>query len=61
MLWGWTEALAVTPEREPVLQAVDISPLAGKLFTALLPAFGNARSRRASFTINEPARIVLDF
>ncbi len=48
-------------ESQPVLQAVDISPLSGnrlQLRFRLSKALGKPPS---SFTINEPARIVLDF
>ena len=61
-LWeGWAEALAVTPEREPVLQAVDISPLAGNRLQLRFRLSEAPTQPPSTFTINEPARIVLDF
>ncbi|QQS54650.1 MAG: type IV pilus secretin PilQ [Candidatus Competibacteraceae bacterium] len=61
MLWEGTEALAVTPEREPVLQAVDISPLAGNRLQLRFRLSEVPTQPPSTFTINEPARIVLDF
>ncbi|MDG4559759.1 MAG: type IV pilus secretin PilQ [Candidatus Competibacter sp.] len=62
MLWGgWTEALAAAPEREPVLQAVDISPLAGNRLQLRFRLSEAPAQPPSTFTINEPARIVLDF
>ena len=62
MLWaGWTEALAAAPEREPVLQAVDISPLAGNRLQLRFRLSEVPAQPPSTFTINEPARIVLDF
>jgi len=62
MLWeGWTKALAATPEREPVLQAVDISPLAGNRLQLRFRLSEVPAQPPSTFTINEPARIVLDF
>ncbi len=62
MLWGgWTGALAAAPEREPVLQAVDISPLAGNRLQFRFRFSEAPAQPPSSFTINEPARIVLDF
>ncbi|NMQ18009.1 type IV pilus secretin PilQ [Candidatus Competibacter phosphatis] len=58
---GWTEALAAAPEREPVLQAVDISPLAGNRLQLRFRLSEAPAQPPSTFTINEPARIVLDF
>ena len=44
-----------------VLQAVDISPLAGNRLQLRFQLSGAPSSPPSSFTINEPARIVLDF
>ncbi len=59
---GWTPAaLAVDAERQPVLQAVDISPLAGNRLQIRFRLSEMPKGPPSSFTINEPARIVLDF
>ncbi len=56
---GWREAAA---ETEPtVLQAVDISPLAGNRLQIRFRLSAPPKGPPSSFTINEPARIVLDF
>lgn len=54
-------AMAVGAEQQPVLQAVDISPLAGNRLQIRFRLSGTPKGPPSSFTINEPARIVLDF
>ncbi|RUQ37317.1 MAG: type IV pilus secretin PilQ [Candidatus Competibacteraceae bacterium] len=70
LVWGvvlggaWTEATAAdieTAKRQPVLQAVDISPLAGNRLQIRFQLSEAPKGPPSSFTINEPARIVLDF
>ncbi len=62
MLWeGWIDALAATSERESVLQSVDISPLAGNRLQLRFRLSEAPAQPPSTFTINEPARIVLDF
>ncbi|MCP5159368.1 MAG: type IV pilus secretin PilQ [Gammaproteobacteria bacterium] len=60
---SWTEARAAPPdaERQPILQAVDISPLAGNRLQLRFRLSERIDAPPSSFTINEPARIVLDF
>ncbi len=59
---GWIgAALAANPEREPVLQSVDISPLAGNRLQLRFQLSEAPARPPSTFTINEPARIVLDF
>ncbi len=59
---GWNPAaVAADAERQPVLQAVDISPLAGNRLQIRFRLSGTPKGPPSSFTINEPARIVLDF
>jgi type IV pilus assembly protein PilQ len=54
--------VAVAAETEPtVLQAVDISPLSGNRLQIRFRLSGPPKGPPSSFTINEPARIVLDF
>lgn len=50
-----------TSERQPVLQAVDISPLAGNRLQLRFKLSEAPKAPPSSFTVNEPARIVLDF
>lgn len=57
---GWREAVAETAE-PAVLQAVDISPLAGNRLQIRFRLSESPKGPPSSFTINEPARIVLDF
>jgi type IV pilus assembly protein PilQ len=60
--WSWRAALAAEAEPEPVvLQAVDISPLAGNRLQLRFRLSQPPKEPPSSFTINEPARIVLDF
>jgi type IV pilus assembly protein PilQ len=47
--------------RQPVLQAVDISPLAGNRLQIRFRLSEMPKGPPSSFTINDPARIVLDF
>ena len=54
--------VAVAAETDPVvLQAVDISPLSGNRLQIRFRLSGPPNGPPSSFTINEPARIVLDF
>ncbi len=52
---------AEATDPQPVLQAVDISPLAGNRLQIRFQLTGSLKGPPSSFTINEPARIVLDF
>jgi len=56
---GWQGATA--QERQPVLQAVDISPLAGNRLQIRFRLSERPSAPPSTFTINDPARIVLDF
>ena len=56
---GWQGVVA--QERQPVLQAVDISPLAGNRLQIRFRLSERPKAPPSTFTINEPARIVLDF
>ncbi|MGB4876889.1 MAG: AMIN domain-containing protein, partial [Candidatus Competibacter sp.] len=60
---GWTPlAIAADPPvGQSILQAVDISPLAGNRLQLRFRLSGPPAKPPSSFTINEPARIVLDF
>ncbi len=58
---GWTTAFAADDRGQPTLQAVDISPLAGNRLQLRFRLSERVESPPSSFTINEPARIVLDF
>jgi type IV pilus assembly protein PilQ len=58
---GWTAASAAEAERQPILQAVDISPLPGNRLQLRFRLSERPAGPPSSFTINEPARIVLDF
>ncbi|MFO1423083.1 MAG: AMIN domain-containing protein [Candidatus Competibacteraceae bacterium] len=67
LIWGvvligvW-ETVAAAPEAGPVvLQGVDISPLAGNRLQLRFRLSAPPKGPPSSFTINEPARIVLDF
>ena len=60
LIGAWRAAVAA--EAGPVvLQAVDISPLAGNRLQLRFRLSGPPKGPPSSFTINEPARIVLDF
>ncbi len=62
LVGGWNPAAkAVGTDSQPVLQAVDISPLAGNRLQIRFRLSGIPKGPPSSFTINEPARIVLDF
>ena len=67
LIWGivligvWGAALAAAEAGSVVLQAVDISPLAGNRLQLRFQLSGPPKGPPSSFTINEPARIVLDF
>ena len=64
MVWlatSWTAASAAEAGRQPILQAVDISPLAGNRLQLRFRLSERPEGPPSSFTINEPARIVLDF
>ncbi len=61
MTGGGTVAFAAEAGREPILQAVDISPLAGNRLQLRFRLSERPQGPPSSFTINEPARIVLDF
>ena len=56
---SWQSVLA--EEGQPVLQAVDISPLAGNRLQIRFRLSERPKAPPSTFTINEPARIVLDF
>lgn len=59
---GWSSAaMAAETGQQPVLQAVDISPLAGNRLQIRFRLSEAPKAPPSSFTINEPARIVLDF
>jgi type IV pilus assembly protein PilQ len=60
LVGGWRGALAAQ-ERQPVLQAVDISPLAGNRLQIRFRLSERPQAPPSTFTINDPARIVLDF
>ena len=57
---GWQGVMAAQ-ERQSVLQAVDISPLAGNRLQIRFRLSERPKAPPSTFTINEPARIVLDF
>ncbi|MCC8988189.1 MAG: secretin and TonB N-terminal domain-containing protein, partial [Candidatus Contendobacter sp.] len=67
LVWGvtlvgsWPGALAQDASEQPVLQAVDISPLAGNRLQLRFRLSAVPKGPPSSFTINDPARIVLDF
>ena len=68
LIWGvvligmWNAEAAEATEAAPVvLQGVDISPLAGNRLQLRFRLSGPPKAPPSSFTINEPARIVLDF
>jgi len=59
---AWNPVVAAAAEAGPtVLQGVDISPLAGNRLQLRFRLSGPPKGPPSSFTINEPARIVLDF
>ncbi|MDQ5911366.1 MAG: type pilus assembly protein PilQ [Pseudomonadota bacterium] len=58
---GWTAAWAQEIKPLPVLQAVDISPMPGNRLQLRFRLSERPEGPPSSFTINEPARIVLDF
>jgi type IV pilus assembly protein PilQ len=60
---GWSGAWAAPPGAgpQPVLEAVDISPLAGNRLQLRFRLSERLEAPPSTFTINEPARIVLDF
>ncbi|MCB1920904.1 MAG: type IV pilus secretin PilQ [Candidatus Competibacteraceae bacterium] len=61
---GWADGAWAAPPgagRQPILQAVDISPLAGNRLQLRFKLSERIGAPPSSFTINEPARIVLDF
>lgn len=59
-MWG-AVAMAATDAGPVVLQGVDISPLAGNRLQLRFRLSAPPKAPPSSFTINEPARIVLDF
>lgn len=59
--WDQPAIAADTAERQSVLQAVDISPLAGNRLQVRFKLSEAPKAAPSSFTVNEPARIVLDF
>lgn len=69
LIWGvvlagsWNGSVAAGEDagRQPVLQAVDISPLAGNRLQIRFRLSEMPKGPPSSFTINDPARIVLDF
>lgn len=58
---SWPGAVAQNMDEQPVLQAVDISPLAGNRLQLRFRLSAIPKGPPSSSTINEPARIVLDF
>lgn len=60
-MWGAAALAAAEAGGPVVLQAVDISPLAGNRLQLRFQLSGPPSAPPSSFTINEPARIVLDF
>ncbi|MBK8507772.1 MAG: type IV pilus secretin PilQ [Candidatus Competibacteraceae bacterium] len=56
-----SSASAQATGQQSVLQAVDISPLAGNRLQLRFQLSGTPVNPPSTFTINEPARIVLDF
>jgi type IV pilus assembly protein PilQ len=60
-VWWDTVAVAATETGPVVLQGVDISPLAGNRLQLRFRLSASPKGPPSSFTINEPARIVLDF
>ncbi len=67
LLWGvvlggaWSAAVAAAEAGSTVLQSVDISPLAGNRLQLRFQLSAPPKAPPSSFTINQPARIVLDF
>ena len=64
LVGGWADGAWAAPPgagRQPILQAVDISPLAGNRLQLRFKLSERIEAPPSSFTINEPARIVLDF
>lgn len=63
VLGGWIPLSlgADTPDNQAVLQGVDISPLAGNRLQVKFRLSEAPKGPPSSFTINDPARIVLDF
>jgi len=59
--WSSLAVAADTPDNQPILQGVDISPLAGNRLQVKFRLSEPPKSPPSSFTINDPARIVLDF
>jgi type IV pilus assembly protein PilQ len=62
-LWlaGGGQGVMAAAEGQPVLQAVDISPLAGNRLQIRFRLSERPKAPPSTFTINDPARIVLDF
>ena len=67
LIWGivlvgaWEATAAAAETGSVVLQGVDISPLAGNRLQLRFRLSAPPKGPPSSFTINEPARIVLDF
>ena len=67
LIWGvvlvgmWSAEAAAAEAGPVVLQGVDISPLAGNRLQLRFRMSGPPKGPPSSFTINQPARIVLDF
>ncbi len=65
--WGvtlagsWSGAVAQDAGQQPVLQAVDVNPLPGNRLQIRFRLSAMPKAPPSSFTINDPARIVLDF
>ncbi len=60
LIGGWG-AMAIAETGPAILQGVDISPLAGNRLQLRFRLSAPPKGPPSSFTINEPARIVLDF
>lgn len=58
---AWPGALAQSADQPPVLQAVDFNPLPGNRLQIRFRLSAMPKAPPSSFTINDPARIVLDF
>jgi type IV pilus assembly protein PilQ len=58
---AWPGAVAQGPDEPPVLQAVDFNPLPGNRLQIRFRLSAMPKAPPSSFTINDPARIVLDF
>ena len=58
---AWPGAVAQGADEPPVLQSVDFNPLPGNRLQIRFRLSAMPKAPPSSFTINDPARIVLDF